>query len=174
MRLFLALTLPDDARDVLAALQERLPSGRLTPEENLHLTLAFLGEHPGDVAEIVDDAMIGLRHPAIALRLHEPAVFGGRQGQAVGLAASGGAALTQLHARILSRLAGTGVTPDRRRFRPHVTLARLPGRADATPLIAALTGPALGPFSCSAFALFQSRLRPDGAEHEVLGLYSLG
>lgn len=174
MRLFIALTLPDTAHDALARRQERLPSGRLTPSGNLHLTLSFLGEQDACAAEAADAALTGLRHPPVTLFLREPAVFGGRQGQAVALSADGGDALRALQARVTSRLNGAGIVAERRRFRPHVTLARLPGRADPGPLVTALTGPVAGPFHCAAFALFQSHLRPDGAEHDVLGLYPLG
>jgi 2'-5' RNA ligase len=174
MRVFVALTLPDDAIVSIEQVQSRLPSGRMTPSDNLHLTLSFLGEIDEAEAEAVHDALSSLAAAPVALTLGGAEIFGGRHGQAVALRADGGEALTTLQSRLLSRLHGAGVPGERRRFRPHVTLARLSGRGDATPLLAVLSGIRLGPFACTGFALIQSRLNPDGAVHETLAAYPLG
>ncbi len=173
MRLFIALPLPEEACDALDALQTRFSAGRPTPYDNLHLTLAFLGEQSEDTAEAVHEALETLRAPAPVLSFSGGTVFGGRHGQAVALEAGGGAGLAGLHDRVLSRLRAVGVTPDRRRFRPHVTLARLKGQTDASPLLNTLTGVTLGPFACPAFALFASYLHRNGAVHEELSRYPL-
>ena len=173
MRLFIALVLPETARADLAALQLRFSTGRAVPQENLHLTLAFLGDQTEETAEAVHDALDHLRAPALSLSLAQGTVFGGRHGQAVGIEAEGGRPLAELHDRIQSRLRGAGVLPERRRFRPHVTLARLKGHSDASPLIRALTGVTLGPYLCTAFALYASTLHRDGAIHEELARYTL-
>lgn len=173
MRLFVALPLPDTTRDALEVLQTRFPAGRAVPHDNLHMTLAFLGEQPEEVAEAVHEGLETLRARAPHLTLSDGTVFGGRHGQAVALEADGGPQLRALHERILARLRGAGVTPDRRRFRPHVTLARLNGRADAAPLLAVLADARIGPVTCDAFSLFASTLHRDGAQHEELSRYSL-
>lgn len=173
MRLFIALQLPDTARDDLESVQERLPAGRPVPWDNLHLTLAFLGDQTEATAEAVHDALETLRAPAVPIVLSQGTVFGGRHGQAVAIEAQGGEPLRALHDRIHARLRGAGVLPDRRRFRPHVTLARLKGHADASPLLTALTGLNLGPYLCTAFALFASTLHRDGAVHDELARYPL-
>lgn len=173
MRLFIALPLPDEARDELETLQTRFSAGRPTPWDNLHLTLAFLGEQSEHTAEAVHDALETLRAPAPVLTFSGGTVFGGRHGQAVAIEAQGGPALGQLQERILSRLRSAGVTPDRRRFRPHVTLSRLKGQTDASPLLNTLTGVTLGPWLCPVFALFASTLHRDGAVHDELARYPL-
>lgn len=173
MRLFIALDLPDAARDQLEQMQARFPSGRPVPWDNLHLTLTFLGEQSEDMAEALHESLETLRAPVQNLTLSGGAVFGGRHGQAVAMTADGGPELHTLQSRIQSRVRGAGLTPERRRFRPHVTLARIGGRANPAPLVALLTGAALGPFTCHAFALYASTLRPDGALHEELARYPL-
>lgn len=173
MRLFVALPLPEPARDAMDGLQMRFSAGRPTPFDNLHLTLAFLGEQPDATAEAVHDALETLRAPAPMLQFSGGAVYGGKHGQAVAIGAEGGAGLLTLHDRVLSRLRSAGVTLDRRRFRPHVTLGRLKGRTDAAPLLNSLTGVALGPYLCPAFALLVSHLHRDGAVHEELARYPL-
>lgn len=174
MRLFVALTLPEAALEAIDLVQSRLPAGRMTPTENLHLTLAFLGEVSDPEAEAVHEALETLRSGPVTLRMSGSQVFGGRHGQAVALMADGGAALTTLHDRVRSRLNGAGVPGERRRFRPHVTLARLSGRASPAPLLAALFAQHLGPYACTGFGLIQSRLHPDGAIHARLAEYPLG
>ena len=65
------------------------------------------------------------------------------------------------------------MAPERRRFRPHVTLFRVRGRQDASRTIAAMNASRLGPATCHAFGLFQSILRPEGALYAPLGLFPL-
>ncbi|KHQ52521.1 RNA 2',3'-cyclic phosphodiesterase [Mameliella alba] len=173
MRLFIALSLPEEARDALDDLQSRFPIGRPTPYENLHLTLAFLGEQDEETTEAVHDALQTLRAPALDLTLTGASIFGGRHGQAVALEADGNAPLNELRDRVLARLRSVGVAPERRRFRPHVTLARLRGQADASPLLAVLASASIGPFACNSFGLFASTLHQDGALHEELARYPL-
>ncbi|WP_425071587.1 RNA 2',3'-cyclic phosphodiesterase [Sagittula sp. S175] len=174
MRLFVSLILPPEALDPLTALQDRLPNGRPVPEENLHLTLAFLGDQPESAVEPLHDALSTLRALPVSLTLSGAALFGGRSGQAAGLEADGGAALVQLHDRVKARLHGAGICFERRRFRPHVTLTRLKGHADASGVLAALVGATVGPVTCSSFALMESHLHPDGAIYEALSVYPLG
>lgn len=168
MRLFIALPLPDEAVDAIMALQARMPRGRMVPPDNLHLTLAFLGECDDCEVEAAHDALEGLTAPALSVGLSSPAIYGGRHGQAVAIEADGGAPLHELHDRLRGKLRGAGLTVERRRFRPHVTLARLPGRADASGCLDALVGVRLGPYLCDEVVLFASVLHPDGAIHDPL------
>lgn len=174
MRLFIALTLPPDTRAALAEIQTRMPEGRPVPEENLHLTLAFLGDQPDSVAEALHEGLETLRAPQVPLTLSGAALLGGRDGQAVGLEADGDAPLAELYDRVRARTRGAGLTLERRRFRPHVTLARLKGGANASGSLAALAGAQLPEALCTSFALFQSHLHRDGAVHEALAHYPLG
>jgi 2'-5' RNA ligase len=70
-----------------------------------------------------------------------------------------------------------GLSPEARRFVPHVTLARLKGRReDAGPLARFLGergGGTVLPVRAVAFSLMSSRLRPEGAEYEELARYPL-
>lgn len=178
MRLFLALTLPEEAVDLLSEIQDAAGPGgigpdsaRLVPVENLHLTLAFLGDLPETALEPVDAALRSLRAPEVTLTFGGGAAFGGGRNRAVALAADGGAALRDLHDRIRSRLHGAGVVLERRRFRPHVTLLRVRTAREAARALAKLPPGPLGPFQCTGFGLFSSTLHRDGARHEELARY---
>lgn len=173
MRLFIALDLPSSAIPDIQTIQSRLPAGRAVPAENLHLTLAFLGDQDPSILEPLHDALVSVRSAPITLTLSGVADFGGRFGQAIGLAAEGGATLNDLQSRIRSRLHGAGLALERRRFRPHVTLSRLSGKADPAPVLSALIGAKAGPMICTSFGLYQSNLHERGADYEPLSLYPL-
>ncbi len=131
MRAFLALPLPPSDAEVIAAMGDRCPVGRAVAEENIHLTLAFLGDmSKADLSEI-HDAMGTIKQQAFSFSLSGIESLGGHGGHALALGTDGGAALTQLHDSILSRIHGAGVVLERRRFRPHVTFARLPGKMNS-------------------------------------------
>lgn len=175
MRLFIALDLPLETRTALGALQDRLPAGlRPVPEENLHLTMAFLGDQPDQVIEALHEGLETLRAPRLKLSLGGIAVYGGHRGQVLALEAEGEAPLHELHDRIRARIRGAGVQVERRRFRPHVTLARMPGHADPGPALATLAAAHIPPFTVSSFGLYQSTLHEDGAIYEALATYPLG
>lgn len=179
MRAFIALPLPPSDAEVIEALQDRLPLGRAVPPENLHLTLAFLDDQPDAMIDAVHDALSALRAAPFTLKLSDFQSFGGQTGQALALMGDGGDALRDLQKRILSRLHGIGLELDRRRFRPHVTIARLPGRLN--PDAQDKLGRFLmreGVFSLpdiriDRFALYRSTLHRDGAIHDRLADYPL-
>ena len=178
MRAFVALDLPEEAVEPLARVQAGLTVGRIVPEENLHLTLAFLGEvadvRLADLAEALD----GLDLPPVALTLQGLDLFGGKR-PSVLFAAASGTNLDSLHDKVMRAAREVGISLPRTRFRPHVTLARFPremSRKDHERLGDFLMLNArfsLGPFAAPAMTLYRSRLRPEGALHEPLAQYLL-
>ncbi len=173
MRVFIALCLPDEAIDQIVQIQSAMPPSRLTPEDNLHLTLAFVGDASLQDCDTILDGLSSIQHEPIPLTLAGVQIFGGKHGQVVALGADGGPGLTMLHDRVRSRMHGVGLPLARRRFRPHVTLARLPGRADTGPFHTALRGAKTDTFKASRFGLFESILQPEGAIYEAIGLFPL-
>src|ERR1700761_7512409 len=131
MRLFVALDLPWALRQRLASLAGAgIPGARWVPPENYHLTLRFIGETPGFRAEEIDHALAGLKARGFPLTLAGVGTFakGGR-----GVSLWGGVErnpqLDHLHGKIETALQRCGLEPERRRFTPHVTLARLDNAA---------------------------------------------
>ncbi len=122
MRLFLAILLNAPMKDALIAAQNALYDrgvrGRFTGEENLHLTLAFIGEYPD--ADPVLDALSGVRFSPFPLELEGLGCFGDLWW--AGLRTS--APLEALARRIRRALAEGGIPCDRKRFSPHITLLR--------------------------------------------------
>ena len=150
MRLFVGLDLPAALGERLAGLAGGLNGARWVPPENYHLTLRFIGELPGYRAEEVDLALANLRGRGFALQLAGIGVSekAGRP-TALWAGASRSPQLDHLQAKIETALQRIGIPPERRRFVPHVSLARV----DAVP------GPALAAW-VQAHNLFRSEAIP--------------
>ncbi len=143
MRLFIAVNLSDEMKDSLIrmqnALYDRGARGNYTPEENLHLTLAFIGEYPD--AQPVLDAL-----SAVAFRPFELSLEGmGRFGDLWWAGMRDSVPLTAVVRRLRRALAENAIPFDKKRFSPHITLLRkasgaLPG---ITPEPASMTVTAL-------------------------------
>lgn len=180
MRAFVAIDLPEAIRDAITDLQGWLPVGRQVVAENLHLTLAFLGEQPDPVIGEVDEALAALVVPAFDLQLAGLDVFGGRSPDLVFLGVAANPALRHLQRKIMTALReGPGLDLARVRFRPHVTLARFSRRPDAAgrerlgAFLAAHADVRLPAFRVRRFTLYSSVLGRGVARHHPLADYAL-
>lgn len=188
LRLFVALDLPAEARAAIAEWGERALRGaggiRRVAPENLHVTLCFLGDRPAadvaGIAAVCRSAVVAGPGTAIALSLGEVVWLGGRRPRvvAVTLVDAGGegkASLAGLQAAVAGGLVCGGyVAPERRPFRPHVTVGRVRGSADRTRGADGEPAP-LGPlrFIAPSMTLYRSRTSPDGARYEALATIEL-
>ena len=155
---------------------------RWVKPEALHLTLRFLGEVDAATSEVsaaVERAARG-RKP-FTLRLSRVEAFpSGPSPRVVWAGVEGD--LDALEARrqaVEAELEAAGFAPERRRFVPHVTLARAPGgiRPDAAAeLQAALSGAPLpaSEFSVERIALIHSTLTPQGSVYRTIARAALG
>lgn len=179
MRSFVAIPMPEAVAAALAPVQTALPFDRLVEAENLHLTLAFLGDQPDRMLEEVHFALETIRHPGFDLTLSGLDTFGTESPQVLNIGIQPAPGLTELQQRIKSRLHGVGLQIEKRRWHPHVTLARFPklmSRDEIGRLGRFLAGRAdhrLPPFRVTEFCLFESILTSDGAHYEVLASYPL-
>lgn len=175
-RLFVAIDLPDEVREQLASLERGIPGARWIPPENLHLTLRFIGEVANDVMEDVAHALSNVEEPAFELSLAGVGHFEKRARPTTLWAdVEPNPALNRLQGRIESALQRVGLEPEGRRFRPHITLARL-GGSDGGRVSAFLAAHGLyrsAPFPVEAFALYSSFLRPEGSLYREEAVYPL-
>lgn len=125
LRLFVALDLPDAVRHDLATIAHGIPGARWVPEENYHLTLRFIGAIEHWQAHDVDEALAGIRARPFELALGGLGTFE-RQGrvQALWVGVQRNEALALLQSKVENALRRVGLESERRRFAPHVTLAR--------------------------------------------------
>jgi 2'-5' RNA ligase len=176
MRLFVGLELPPELRTRLSWMAGGLQGARWVPPENYHLTLRFIGELPGWRAEEVDQALAGLRAPGFELELsgvgtHEK---GGRV-TALWVGVARNPALEHLQAKVETALQRAGLDAERRRFSPHVTLARMDGVPEAK-IAAWVQGHNLfrsDPVPMAHFTLFRSRLGKEQAVYQAEVEYKL-
>ena len=172
LRLFLGFRLPDATADAVAAWQRDQLAGdsvRIVPVGNLHVTIAFLGSRPAGETEAIAGALRAAVD-RVARPVLTPARY--RETRSVGMLVledEEGRA-TRIAEDAHRRLEGLGVyEPERRKWLPHLTVVRFRERPRLEPSI-----PDLGPVTMSDAAVYMSRLRPDGAQYEVLEPVPLG
>jgi RNA 2',3'-cyclic 3'-phosphodiesterase len=176
-RAFVALTLPEDLAEAAEDIAVDLPVPRTVPAENMHLTLVFLGDVGGPMLNDLNSALAEVRAPGFTLQLGGLDTFGGERPRSVHLRCAPEPALDHLQRKVVTAVRCAGLVPPRRRFTPHVTLARFtPSTVDRARLGAALlagAGVRLGPFDVTAFRLMESRLGRSGATYDTLANYPL-
>jgi RNA 2',3'-cyclic 3'-phosphodiesterase len=132
MRLFVGIDLPWELREELARLRISLPGARWVPEENLHLTLRFIGEVDRTQAEDIDAALHALRGKRFPLTLSGIGTHSrGARETMLWAGVEKSPPLEHLQAKVETALQRAGQRAERRRFLPHVTLARLDSLSDA-------------------------------------------
>ena len=174
-RLFVAIRPPEVVRALLLDLMEGISGARWTDEDQLHLTLRFIGEVDRHRANDVHAALAGVRHPPFDIAISGIGSFD-RRGETKVLWA--GVAphepLKALHKKVDQALVRAGLEPERRAYHPHVTLARLGRGAGALrPLLEAAGGIASPPFAVNEFRLYESHLTPERAIHSVVERFPL-
>ena len=122
MRLFIAICLNEELRHAVHGAQEELRRqgvrGNFTRPENLHLTLAFIGEYPDP--EPVLEAIASVPFRPFLLRLEGIGAFD----DLWWLGLAGSEPLAAYVRRLRRALGEAGIPFDRKRFSPHITLVR--------------------------------------------------
>jgi len=132
VRLFIAVLFEEEVVDRLCALQRALKaevhSGNYTARENLHLTLAFLGEQSEEKIPLIQDCMERTQGREMALTFGRVGHFA-REGECLYFAAlEEHPDLIGLQKHLVQNLRKAGFSIESRRFVPHITLARRVGR----------------------------------------------
>jgi len=184
MRLFVAVHLPDEVRERLAMVQDRLRRAQAdvswVKPGNLHITLKFLGEtEPGRLDRIRSALADAAQGTAVfAAEVAEVGTFGGRVPRVVWVGVRDGATpLAALARAVEDALAGVGVAKEKRGFTAHFTLGRVRSPRNVEALLAALRAePAegFGTVRVDQFSLMESELDPRGSIYTVRDRFSLG
>jgi RNA 2',3'-cyclic 3'-phosphodiesterase len=177
-RLFTGLEIPAPSAQELSSYRGGLPGARWIDPENYHITLRFIGDvdyaMARDIFSILGD---GRRRNAIAVTLDGLASFGGERPRAVFARAVPTGDLNDLQAEQERLIRRVGLPPEKRKFTPHLTLARL--RRDASPIDVADYLATRGRFPkllfrAERFVLFSSRDSVGGGAYVVEAAYPLG
>jgi len=168
-RLFTALEIPRDAALSLSLLRGGLPGARWIDVENYHLTLRFIGDVEGHVADEIANALDRIRRPSFSLTLSGVGAFGSRKPHAIWAGVTASPDLNALQAEIERICQRLGVPSDPRKFVPHVTLARLKNASDGdvARYLSAHGNFATMPFKVSRFVLMSSRDSVGGGPYIV-------
>ena len=176
LRLFVGLRLPAAIRAQLLALAGGIPGARWQEEDQLHITLRFIGDVDEHAAEDAALALSGVRWPPLALALDGVGAFDSRgRVNAIWAGLRPRDQLAALHRKIDQALVRAGQPPERRAYLPHVTLARTNSPAEAVePFLRHHAGLASPAFALDHFYLFESNLGHAGARYEAVERYALG
>lgn len=174
-RLFVAIKPPESVLDLLIDTMDGIDNARWQSDEQLHLTLRFVGEVDSPRANDLADALGEVRGAPFDLAMRGTGVFE-KKGRVhtlwAGLAPS--PALLALQKRIESACRSVGLPPETRSFAPHVTLARLSGGAGAVgPYLSQWGDLSSPPFTVGQFILFESTLSSHGAHYEPVMSFPL-
>ncbi len=171
-RLFAALDLPGPVRDALGAFGRAAAADdfalRAVRDDALHVTLAFLGHRALDDIEPAAEAVRAVAAPVADLAVGDALWLAPRRPHVLTVEVqdrSGG--LFALQERLVAALVdAVGYEPDRRRFRPHVTVARV--RHGAAPRRTGLPDAPEAAFAGEALTLYRSWLGGGPARYEAL------
>ncbi|MGH2880651.1 MAG: RNA 2',3'-cyclic phosphodiesterase [Solirubrobacteraceae bacterium] len=201
-RLFVAVDPPEQVAALLAAwartaARERRSAGgsqqqtlRVLDPELLHVTVCFLGNVPVQEIPSLTDELAACDRPTVRLSVGAPLWLPPRRPRALAVELHDeGEALARIHAQVVARLepveelshapsGPTGARAKPRRFRPHITVARMRadgssrrrggGREQALPPTPALS------FAPAELVLYRSWLSPEGASYEALATFQIG
>ena len=170
MRLFVAINIPESVKDQLLGWRVALRGARWVEPDQMHLTLAFLGEQPNDVYREVCDSLEDLEFAPFELRFQSVNYFGSKKApRALWADVYSSPELMTLQKKVSKHCRALGIKIESRRFRPHLTLARLNSTSfvDLARSLEALYLAQTDPFWIDSFQLFSSKLHPNGAVYRV-------
>lgn len=175
-RLFVAIRPPEDVRDLMIDAMDDGPDFNWQNEEQLHLTLRFIGEVDGRVAQDIADALARIQSPKFDLRILNVGRFEQRSSGALWAGVEPTAPVAALAAKVERTCIHVGLEPERRAFHPHITLARWKGRRsrEVADFLDRQRGLKSDPFTVTDIILFESRLSRHGAQYEEVASYALG
>jgi 2'-5' RNA ligase len=175
-RLFVAIRPPEEVRDLLIDAMDDSPALRWVGDEQLHLTLRFIGEVERPVANDIAGTLDRLRSLAFDLRIKGVGKFEQRNGGALWVGVEPREPVIALAAKVERALQQIGLEPERRSFMPHVTLARWNRRNSeaVNAFIRRNCDLHSEPFIVDRFTLFESKLSRHGAHYDEIASFSLG
>lgn len=174
-RLFVAIRPPAAIRTLLLDAMGGISGARWQSEDQLHLTLRFIGEVDRHRGGDIHAALGGIHHPPFEIALSGIGAFERRgQPDAVWAGVTPHEPVKALHKKIDAALVRVGIAPDERAYVPHITLARLKRSSGPVGnLLSQSGGIASAPFPVDHFALFESDLTTDGAVYSIVERYML-
>ncbi len=185
MRTFIAIELDINIKNNLSEFIRKLDMGsksiRWVKPQGMHLTLKFLGEIPEEkvhqVREVLEQSLRG--YPAFSLRLKGTGSFPPRAKfpRVLWVGVEHNETLQKIQARLENGLEKLHFPKEKREYHPHLTLGRIKAPRNLDPVLTLLKEKEkkdFGEMKVGKITLFQSLLKPTGAEYAVLSEHRLG
>ena len=174
-RLFVAIEIPEIVADVLSTIQYGVDGARWRAADSFHLTLAFIGETDRHGLTNAIEALSEIDAPAFELRLKGVDFFGDQQPRALWAGVEASPALNHLQSKAEQALRRTGFNIEKRKFKPHVTLAYLRNVTQDTAAQFSVEHGlfSCGPFPVNEFHLYSSQLGNSASVYEIEASYAL-
>jgi 2'-5' RNA ligase len=177
IRLFAALSIPADIGRALQLRQTGVDGARWRPIEALHVTLRFFGDIREDVARDLDAELVQIRGRALEIELEGAGSFAdGDEINAVWAGVAENAELRRLAEACETAARRAGLKPEKRNYKPHVTLAylRRPDPAEVAAWIQANNLLKSPPIEIDRFGLYSSHQSREGSYYRLEAEYPLG
>jgi 2'-5' RNA ligase len=174
-RLFTGFEVPPDITEALAGLRGGLPGARWAQPDDYHITLRFLGDIDGRTARDFEEELAEARAEPISITVTGLDAFGGSKPHSIYAQVANSRGLAELqeeHERAARRV---GLPPEKRKFTPHVTLARLRQSSvlDVADFLSLRGGFPSLTFTPDRFVVFSAREQTGGGPYVVEAAYPL-
>lgn len=174
-RLFTGFELPAEITQALSALRGGLPGARWAQPQDYHITLRFLGDIDGRTARDFEEELADTRVEPLTISLIGLDAFGGAKPHSIYAQVANSRALSDLqeeHERAARRV---GLPPEKRKFTPHVTLARLRQSSvlDVADFLSMRGGFPSLKFTPERFVVFSAREQTGGGPYVVEAAYPM-
>jgi len=181
-RLFIAVDIlefiKDDIYNFTAALLKEEKRIKVVSAPNIHITLKFLGNiNTGKINKIersIKETADTFRRFKYEINGKINAFPGLNNARVVFLeVGNGGRQISEIYNELEDNLSKVKIRKDKRKFFPHITIARIKNKKNIEQLVNNHGMNSVGWLDCSKITLFESRLKPQGAEYTILGRFSL-
>jgi 2'-5' RNA ligase len=174
-RLFVAIRPPERIRSLLLATMGGVSGARWQTDDQIHLTIRFIGEVDRHQAHDLDAALAGIHYPRFEVSLDGIGTFARRgQPEVIWAGVAPHEPLKRLHDKVDRAVGRVGIPPEQRAYTPHITLGRLK-RSSGTvgSLLEQSGGLKSEPFPVDSLILYESKLTPQGAVYRPVNDYPL-
>lgn len=174
-RLFAGIEIPEELSEELAGLEQPLPGARWVDPDDHHITLRYFGDVSKRVADDLIDGLAAIEHDLFHVTVTGITTPPSKEPSSIWAAVAPSEALRALQAATERVARSAGLPPERRTFRPHITIARL-RRVHEYPLARFLQRHAhLGvePFVVPRFCLFSAKPNTGGGPYVLEQVFPL-
>ncbi len=177
IRLFVAIDIPDSIKKRVEGMGGSIPRAYPVPKEQLHLTLKFIGNIESSKLRDIQEGLEEISFQPFILSLRDVGTFPPRgTPRVLWVGIDPQEELCLLRNKIEKTLFTRSIPKEKRKYSPHITLARLQN-SPINRLHQFLAGNSLlqsPEFPVDRFGLYSSQLTPKGAIHTVLRTYFSG